>query len=268
MSGFLYYVPGHERPTVTAEELRERGIDYAFDGRWTAAAVRGGPDEQHGSIIADQQRVAAERIGYYPQQQTWRRIPASALWIGYYTAERPGPADLIRPEPLEGHLVTLGDGRAWMAPIARAWFEIEQPEEHLVWFCKLPEAVTLDDEGNWASGAVVAQYRPLWEIAERWWDAINGADLHVQDKPQRVRFDFEGINDAALLALGTNYRLGRVEVDVLGLFTDQTVHAVLGALIDWPTMEQFLKKKLKTSAAGGSGSAPGPPAGPPDTGPP
>ena len=55
--------------------------------------------------------------------------------------------------------------------------------------------------------------------------------------------EFADVNDAALLALATNYRVGKAEVVLLGLFDDRATVEILKALIDWPTISAWLKKK-------------------------
>jgi hypothetical protein len=47
-----------------------------------------------------------------------------------------------------------------------------------------------------------------------------------------------------LLSLSTNYKLGKAEVALLGIFSDIAVGGILNALIDWPTFVAWREKKM------------------------
>jgi len=271
VSGLLYYIPGQTR-AIKLEQLPELGLAHAFEGRLTPREVSRGPDGDRGVVIADPDRLSEHLLGYWPERQTWHKIPGAAdkpVWLGSPHGERVEPRDLIRETPLAGHWVHLADGQDWLVPVARG---LADDEDSLTWYSALPAAVTLDDAGNWTRGGVVAKYQQLWQIACDWWDAVQAAPVEeVEDGDQgtarvRVRFSFENVCDAALVALATNYRLNKAEVAFLGLFDDACAREVLMALVDWPVAREFLKKKLAAAHAGSSTAA-GPPAGTAATGP-
>lgn len=257
MPGLLYYLPERDR-AIKLEELRTAGLGYAFERAPTCCGVQGGPDGSPGVVVADPQSVPESQIGHYPDRQTWRKMPASPNWVAYYTADRPASADLQRDQVLPGHWIRLADGQEWLAPIARGAGE---EDDRLVWYQNLPEATSIDGEGNWTRTGVLPRYERLWEIATRWWDARSGATISDDAQQQNIRatFDFDGLNDAALAALAANYRVGKAEVALLGLFDDHCTAQILDALIDWPTIETWLKKKLPSMLATSSTDA-GPPA--------
>ena len=167
------------------------------------------------------------------------------------------------------NLAWLADGREWLCPIARGAID---SDGELGWCQNLPAAVGLDAEGEWTRQGVVAKYAPLWAVAMRWWDAFAAASPDEDDEPDaeaektQIRFEFADVNDAALLALATNYRVGKAEVALLGLFDDRATVEILKALIDWPTIQGWIKKKARSIPAGSSSDA-GPPAEPNTTGP-
>jgi hypothetical protein len=273
MAGLLYYLPGKTRG-VKVDELRAAGLAHAFDaGRETCTAVevRGGPDKATGVVVADHRRVPPAQIGYYADKQTWRRIPKSTAWVGFYAAERPTPSDLARDALLStGYLVKLCDGQEWSIPVARG--VLDGAGEGPLVCSMLPESTTIDDDGQWQAGGVLPQYAELWRIAERWWDCIVQSAAKAEDvegdSPQVV-FEFEELNDAALVALAANYHVDRAEVALLGLFDDRCTPAVLNALVDWPTVQAWIKKNGAGGAvADGSPTAGGPQDGGPDTDPP
>lgn len=248
MAGFLYFLPGETRK-FTREKLDEVGLTYAFDRNPTSNGCRGGPDGKQGMVLAS----GDTKVGYYSDKQTWQRIPGNKAdaWVGVYTDDQPKPDDLARSKIVAGHFVELGDGNNWLCPVARG---LREEEDQLRWFNALPQGTGLDDKGNWTQTGVLIQHAKLWEIALAWWDSIQGAvegeSAADKNAAQSVTFDFAGLNDAALAALVTNYRLGKAEVVLLGLFTGECTPLVLGALIDWPTFTDWAKKNAEQIAAG------------------
>ena len=271
MPCFFYFLPG---PTAkpTPATLAAAGLAYAFDGPPVARGVTAGPDGTAGVVLAQADQVDPMAVGYWPQKQTWQKHPdAAAAWIGRETeATLPGPADLARPQQLQGHLVTMADGARWLAPVARG---LAEDETNLAYYVALPRASTLDADAQWVDGDVLPRWGPLWAAALDWWDAKGGATLTDADDGQTVRavLDFHGAHAAAALALGANYRIGPAEASALGIFTRVAVRDVLDALVDWPTLVQW-SDTLKKNTTPPTPEASRPPDGPPDfardTGPP
>lgn len=250
MAGLLYYVP--ERKHALVDDLDELGLAYAFERDCTPRGTRG-PDGADGVILADCERV--ERIGYYADRQQWQKIPGNpaGAWVGRYTDGAIKPEDLERIETLPGHMVRLADGQEWLVPVARGW--AEQGGE-AVWYVALPQKTQVDENGNWTQGDVLDRYGPLWQLARRWWDFQFATAAEDEPEGAQPGFDFAARADAAVTALAVNYRLSPIEVSLLGLFADGIPQQILMAVVDWPTMQKFLKKKqqdqsTETSAAGG-----------------
>jgi hypothetical protein len=259
MSGFLYYLPG-ARGSITAEELAAGPLAYAFDqrSRVTPCQVSGGPDGGSGLVVADNRRVPDVRIRYKTAEQQWQAMPwllgngkkskiagdEHPPWVGFYTADRPGPEALLRDPALDGHPVRLGDGNRWVIPVARGCAQVE---EGLVGYCNLPETTGLDwTSGEWVNKGVTDKYARLWEVATRWWDAITGKvleDAEAEDESEGLELDFSGKRDAALSVLQANYAIGTAEVALLELLDDQAINEVLCACVDWPTWTARLEKK-------------------------
>lgn len=251
MTGFLYYVDGRQR--ITAAEATAWGLGYAFpDGHVVCSEYSGaGPGGTQGCVIG----TDAARLGYWPDRQTWRPLwrspgetPAPPLYVGWWTAEPPTPADLVVPEPIPGHLVKLRDGREWLIPLAREY-------SGGAWHRALPGALTRL-AGQWVSGDIDSRYARLWDISAEFYSQMFGGTLgqdHV------LRFDFAGANDAAATVLGFNYRLGAEEIAALGLFDDQltAAAAILKALIDFDTFLAWQKKNQPPPTAATSSSPAG-----------
>lgn len=276
MSGLLYYLPECTR-AIKVADLGKIGLGYAFDSRLVPREVQRGPGGDRGVVVADPDRLPEHLLGFWPEKQTWLKIPGlpdgKEAWVGRHNDQPVRPPDLVRESVLPGHFVTLADGNDWLVPIARG---INADGDEPFGYPNLPQTVGVDDAGAWTQGGVVPKYRRLWEIATAWWDAFAAAgpgpddvdDVVVDDKRKvTIEFDFPGVNDAALYALATNYRVGKAEVALLGLFDDRSTVEVLEALIDWPTVQAWIKKKVsETSTPDGSSTDAGPEASIPDTG--
>ncbi len=250
MAGLLYYVPDHSGQ-MTAGDACKIGLTHAFghlkdEGLQCNEAYNNGPDAKDGgsgagTVIADP--LFSGKLGVYPDRQTWRKVPGSKAYVGYYTDDPPKPADVARVQVLPGHLVTLGDGQKWTVPIARG---IAEHGDNVMIGCTLPTAMAIDDDGNWKEGEVVPKYAALWKLAEQWWDTVVTASAAVEGaeiSDVGLIVELAEQNDAALVALSANYRLGKAEVVLLGLFTSDTYGDILGALIDMPAMIAYHEKK-------------------------
>jgi hypothetical protein len=174
---------------------------------------------------------------------------------------------------LPGHDVTLGDGNAWLVPVARLPVgEAGAPA--------VPKRVVLDDEG-----AARAEPRPewvwLWQLACEFWDEWIAAAEAVEvygdcaaakeaglapdpaapvppPPPERFRWvawnergriveNTVGCFDTTARLLAVNYRVSPFEVGELGLVASECAPAAALAAVDWPSMED-LEKKAATGA--------------------
>ncbi len=248
MAGFLYYVAG-KTPGISDKEIRfDLGLDYAFDDGVvpTKAEVYGGPDGNNGIVIADGARFPG-RIGFYPDDQTWTKIPKSSVWVGHYTgAEQPAPANLQRKTMLDGVQVVLADGGAWLAPIATSYEDSPGAPMSPVHY--LPTANRLNEDGDWESGEILPRYRPLFRDAMICWTAfMEAAQAEIENAIETgeatVTFHVADQAAVAATAIGANYVVGPAECSLLGLFTDLNTNQVIAILIDWASFEEICSKK-------------------------
>jgi hypothetical protein len=268
MPAFLYFIPGVQ-PTTRREDLRQFGLDYALDRCVSVGQVTAGPDGQPGILLADGNRVAAGAVRYDPTRQDWAAVPANrrpagapAVWVGVERAaeNRPGPEDLARSRMLPGHQVELADERLWLVPVARA---CAADEDGTVrgFAVALPRGVGLDSDGRWTAGSVLPRYRRLWELAEEWWAAFTGGRI----EGQTIQTDFSDASafDSAVECLQANYRVGPVEISLLGLLDDgDALRRILDALVDWPV---WLAAQKKMTGSSDPGVSPGPDGSPDST---
>lgn len=184
MAGLLYFLTGEKRG-IKLEQICAMGLAHAFEeGRCTPAEVTHGPNGRAGVLLADDHRVPSHRIRYQPDAQSWRQIPKTQVWLGYYREDRPRPQELARATQLPGHLVTLADRQRWLVPVARGLSELEDDPAMLGWYSALPQSVGLDEDGNWAQDGHLPRYAGLWPVAQAWWDALSQA---VEDEARGNR---------------------------------------------------------------------------------
>lgn len=250
MAGLLYFIPGLSR-TVRPRDWIEAGIGHAFpDGNPTPRGCQCGPDGAAGVVLADPKQN--KKIGYFSGIQEWRKSSNGKFHVGRFVdSERPLPEDLATDEQLEGHWVTLGDNQRYLIPVARSLIAEDDATE-LQYREALPTIAERNGDGHWHMGAVIPKWRPLWEIAEKWWTtktaAItrkygDGKDPEDSDRSMVIE-GFDDLFDSATEAIGVNYRVRADEISLLGLFTMRHATAVLDAVVDWPVYLEWAKKKL------------------------
>jgi len=257
--------------TVDWPALQAAGLDYCFSEK-TPRTPRyvnaNGPDGGDGCVVAQENLMPLAKIIYNGPKQIWRKIPNSTTWVGMYPDDKPTPHILERESCIEGEIITMG-GAEWLVPIARGLSIEGESLDELRYVCKLPMVAGLDEEsGDWTRDQVDAAYALLWNAALEYWDVREhnikevmdakevGADEPDEDEPQKIVFNYQNQNDSALIALATNYRVSKMEVVLLGLFTDDTTARILEVLVDADTWRRWLKKKID-AVGDGSNTASG-----------
>ena len=256
----LYFIETTAKSAPSIQNIEAHGLGYAFNGKPTSRGVASGPSGQAGYILCDNVFCKTSQPEYNKATQVWRKIPKSTAWIGIVTGSTITPDQLERPELRPSHSVELLDGHKWNCPIAMKWddagSEFPRPLN------ALPTKPDLDDDGNWTLTGIQSQYQQLWKTACEFYNAKMGATLTEDER--RAAFEFGNIMDSAIVSLSTNYRINKIESVVLGILDIQKSARVLDALIDWPTMQSWMKKKIEEEHAG-SDSNNGPEDSTPDT---
>lgn len=105
-----------DQPLVDAgwdELCRDSGADWE--------RVAPGPDGEAGTVCSWKKgNPQLDAPGGIPERFSWTRVPKTDLWVGHDDSLPPGPVELARKTQLQGTRLTLGDGRAWEIPTARA----------------------------------------------------------------------------------------------------------------------------------------------------
>jgi hypothetical protein len=247
MRSFFYFIPG--ATAVTPAVAAAAGLGHAITAG-QALAVReclAGPDGTRGAVAAAGNRTDDARVGYFPREQTWRKMPGGQTWLGWYTAELPSPADLARAEQLGGHWVKLLDGQSWLVPVARSYAE---EDGALRWYHNVPQVLALDENGQWSRAGVVARYARLWDLACRW-DEVRAAAADEADSEGRATITFQDLVGGAVEVLAANYAIGPAEAAALEILSEPVCVAILDAVVDLPTRVAWVKKNLP----GGGGTS-------------
>ena len=259
----LLYFIAERSDNIDRAELRSLGLGYAFEpsGPLSKRGCTRGPGGKEGVVVCG--AATDEPVGFFKDSQRWQKIPALAdgaeAYVGRYTETPISPAELLRPDALEGHDVQLGDGQRWHVPVALGCAE---EEGQLQRYTPLPRRLQLDDEGKFTPGDPLPQYDALWSAAWGYLEAVEEA-LAGAKAGETARFALD--DEWAVAALATNYRIGRAEIVLLGLLTwgGTMLQQILDAVVAVPGAEK-LKKKQDSA---GSASPAGQPAETEDTGP-
>ena len=244
---FLYFLPGEV--TVNEEVIGRYGLADrlrpGFSPRGCTPGIkggklcaRGGPDvEEIKGMVAGM--GPTEGVLFEGERQTWERVeePGRPVYhLGWYTDARPTEADLKRPATTVGYAVELGNGERWIIPPARCYPEGSE----------LPAALKLSADG----GEVVEMlpdYRELFAevsgFAEPWFAAtlaaLDGNAAGGDAEPDLPEMSLQTI----IKLLGVNYRVGRPEVNVLGLVTKANRGQIALAAIDFPSFAQIVRER-------------------------
>lgn len=245
MAGFLYFLNGWSNP-VTPKLIDELGLRYAFDRAPMFAPLTGRtPSGAPGTLIGDRDRIEGRGSAFKfdGAGQRWEPMPmppsAAApdaatrpdVWVGYWRANSPTPADLVRPGALPGPMVRLADGQRWQVPqlIVHAGAD--------GFTLNLPAYVDMDANGGLVPGDTVDEYRDAAELAEQVFVALRNGCSRAQGV----------VLSTQLLAV--NYALSLFEATrMLRLFRDDAgLTDVVRAAGDHERFEAWREKKTPAS---------------------
>jgi hypothetical protein len=260
MAGFIYFISGDERP-MAPDKARKLGLGYAFTGNLENSGVNhNSPSGKPGNVFGDTSRHNGKRVGYFADQQTWRKMPRvegrPELWVGYWNDSKPTPADLARHPMLPGEVVmTLGDGEQWLIPTLTEFDQETQSGQ-----CQLPAPLDYDEDGNLVNGKPTGAYGQLWDavhpVALGVCFGSNAEDSDIKEPNEKQ------VRDAAFAIIGANYVVSMPELVVLGaLQSDATFRNIILAscrgrwLID--AVNELSKKNEPPSVADGSDTSAG-----------
>lgn len=245
-AGFVYFVEGVARGTLTPDQLSERGLSHALAERVQPRGASSGPGGCGGLCLCDG-RVDHSCLGYFPDRQEWRPMVGApgGVWCGLDRERRPRPDELARDTLLDSNLVADGLGVQWAVPAARRFHH--QPPSPPVPLENLPRRLALDvQSGRFLPGEVQERYRPLWQAVRGYTEAAEAAVAAAEATDSgEVRFDYD-VDGMAILALQANYRLSATEIDLLGIWDEDFRERVIEA-----TLDQARWRKWQAAVAAG-----------------
>ena len=232
MTAFLYFAPGHTKP-VTLDCVRALGLGYAFTESPASSDVSGRtPTGGQGWLFTSAKTVLAHR----EEKQTWRKIPGSDCWAGYWNDSVPWPGGLAKSEQIDGVPVNLGDGNKWLIPRLRMFAGEDGFQT------ALPMIADLNDAGEWVAAETTADCESLNKIGDRLYEAMV-ISLASEDESIRPLITSEAL-DITCELLAANYHVSKIEVAMLRLLTtDDTLMEAARAAMDWETAMDWAQKK-------------------------
>lgn len=237
MSGnglFLYFVPGLDREAATRAKLLTLPFasvvcdalknDRTFQAMCVVHNVAKGPSGSSGVLICARHPKwpDSHRIGFYPDEQTWR--DCGTYWLGYVTNNKPGPDSLQRDTLVSGYDYELGDELIWHAPILR--YPAGTPN--------LPQTMGVDPTGQFVE-SVVDSMQWAWSLACDIWDRYV-----MGDGMQRPEVFAKSVE-----CLSVNYRVGPQECSVLNLIDGPKSQLILQAAVAGPLIDELMSEDAK-----------------------
>lgn len=230
----MYFRSGDQR-TLTKEGVAKLRLAYAFPAGIQCVQVNSNsPSKSQGLVFADPARHEGKRVGYFPDQQTWRKLPTvegrPELWVGYWNDAKPGPGDLRRRELLRGPQLKLTDGQAWQIPIVRHFDDASQQ-----WESDLPALLDIDDAGKLIKGTPLKEYSHLWDVTTPLADTQFANDSEISSREVTE----EQVVTAVVALLQANYVVALPELIAIGALQEADLAMIAlascryEALIGW-----------------------------------
>lgn len=247
-NGFLYFFPGVQAKPPAAL-VAECGLADVFDGpSFTDPQL--GPNSLRGVICTRGACPGGLENAYRPDRQTWVECASGKFWLGWYTDNRPKPADLIKDDAVGGFPFPLSasDDARWFIPIAHAIEGRTIP---------LPRSIGLDRDGK-RIFAILPKYERLLAYAETLFRGFRWATFHEGDEADLPADQEQVVWEAVVYALSTNYAVSQWEVAALGLFTvrgESDIALAAQILCDFPSyivMRQELAEAAKKNGQSAS----------------
>lgn len=234
---FLYFVET-EKNELVAEDLAALGLGHLADAGKPLGRGTQGPDGKGGLVFAV---GAGAKPTYKPAEQAWVRcaVPAGggpAPWVGIWNDNRPAPDDLKRKRFVGGELIELADGSRWAVPVCHS----------VVRGSTLPKRMVLGDDGRTWELRELPEFLSLCARAEKVWEAFVNQKAE-EDGRSTIELDHQTAAEVAVEALGVNYRVGAVEVSMLGMLDTDTLYDVMMAVVDGFTVLRVGKDAEKKS---------------------
>lgn len=240
MNPILYYIPGDRAaltPEAYSEVIKEFHLEHLRGTHVQSRRIeQNGPNDGGcGLVFSPYLTETPNKIGYWPNDQTWSRC--GGYWLGVFKDKPVEPESLRRKDtPIQRTwTVTLADEQQWDVPLARWPYPCETIGESL-----LPHRRCLDANGNEVK-RVAEQYVKLDAEAHWFYEQY----LRIGDG-EVDEIDLDRVVDVAACAVEVLYHVSRKEIMLLGLLTDEAARAVCEATTGI-TAVQRMQKALETA---------------------
>lgn len=229
---FVYYLPSEVG--LRADTWSTLGISSLMGmDELARRQVSVGPDGGHGLVVA-LNTIDPNRIGYWPEKQTWEKCDNGQWWMGRENGIAIAPADLFRPSAstIRGWPVTL-QGHDWVIPAANP--NLSKP--------MLPARRGYSENGE-RTWHVLPQYEDYQSQVGRLWEKLVAVGGNIGQFQTDV--DDDESWSVAEAALSVCYRLSGREINALGLLDTTTVGAVVTSAMDLTSVVQVCEAWAKT----------------------
>ena len=224
----LYFLPGAN--ALSESLLAEHGLADLIGSTRTEQQTFRGPGGAAGIIVSGGE-LTTDQLLPDETRGRWSRRSGYTSLVGTWNDAPPTELELQRTPMVDGEAVTLLDGHAWRIPRLRKW----RTDKIMSWEPALPRLLTQDfDSGQWALGDVVPQYARIWETSFAIVsDMVGSGDLDWETR----------LNYAADL-LAINYRIDKSLLAHLRLLTIDNAAEIIRCALDWPSLEDQIKKEF------------------------
>lgn len=217
MSSFLYFVPG--RPS--AEKIKELIPHLGeFNRGENTNGVEGCGSGYILSDVDDSPRLELDK-------QTWQKSGCGQFYVGYWTDNKPTPADLAKPSLIDGPTTN-----GWQIPKVRSWLLHDDKQTYID---RLPRKPMWDGV-QFQPGAVVDRCRPIVDLTQRAFDLLT--KMHSQSDGQNLTMP----DETPLIAceiVSINYRIGPDEFAMLPV-CDYSFEHLVGILMTFTGFDDLL----------------------------
>jgi hypothetical protein len=226
-NGFLYFVRDGD---VDIDRAVEKTLNDRL-GSWNKREAT--LFDQKGVLVTGVMMSGAVEIIQEPAQAWIESADHPGLFVGMWNDRRPTAEDLKRPEPVLGAQVKMLTGEAWTLPCLL--YDTGKGPESMV-----PSRMVYR-QGEWHT-VVREEFLPIGERSLRIYEAI--VDLLTAAKEKRKprhELSLWQLADFVSAGLTVNYRVGREEIGLLGLFDPDQILQYAGAMVGKNMLGEMLK---------------------------
>jgi hypothetical protein len=158
-------------------------------------------------------------------EQTWKEVAEHpGLFVGMWNAHKPTEEDLRRsPFAVDGKSSQMLNGESWTLPLLM--YDTGNGPDH-----RLPSSMDYE-HGEWVR-RVREEYKEIGALALRMYDAIDDSLRAIEEKrAPKYNLTVKAYVEFVVAGLSVNYRVGREEVEMLGLIDPRFVLQHAGLMI-------------------------------------